>query len=132
MHETAISAEERDRIKKILSLYDFPFNFPRIVRNTVGYINKTYIISEKKKKYVLRESNSNTDPKHIYLEVEILHYLADCKFKLTAKVYPNKKGKYLTIYGRKYYMLQSFVEGKPKASWNNLKGLNIPMLESLF
>jgi Ser/Thr protein kinase RdoA (MazF antagonist) len=131
MHYAKISNTEKESVKKALSFYDISYDKESIIRNTIGFVNKIYVIGGEQK-YVLRESNPLTDRRHLRLEVEILCYLSRKKFALSPQIIANISGAFITTIDGKYYILQTFVEGDPQANWDDLKNFNDKMLVSHF
>ncbi len=131
-----VTKSERQKILSILSLYPvFSGVISRlsIKRNTIAFINKVYIIGDRKSiKYVLRESHMGANLNHIKLEIEVLDYLQKRRFKLAPFIIVNKSGeKVIKKFGR-YYILQTFMPGSAVANWDNLSKFNLSRLKSFF
>ncbi len=103
-----------------------------ISKNTVGFVNKTYIVVHEHSRYVLRESNSTKTLVHLKFEVDVLNFLHQKKFSLTPQILPNIDGDFITVHNGKFYTLQNFLPGENKACWNDLTNFNDTMLESFF
>jgi Ser/Thr protein kinase RdoA (MazF antagonist) len=127
-----IASDQRATVIDVLSRYKLPIGDIEIERDVIGFTNAIFIISVGRKKFVLCESNSRTQHEHIKFEVEVLGYLQAKGFKLTPKIISSKKGKFITILNGRYYILQNFLPGEDKASWNNLRNFNIGMVRSFF
>ena len=126
------SVDEQNRVHNALKHYSLPSTIVSIERNTIGFINATFVIETKDGKCVLRESSSATVPAHIKFEVEVLRYLEKVGFTLTPRLIPNLNSEYQTIVNGKHYMLQNFIEGEVRASWNNIEGFDGVPLENFF
>lgn len=129
---TAVALEKESEILKVFGFFDISLEGLRLYENTVGFVNKTYIVETVNKKYVLRESNASTTKEHVELEIEALLFLEKRGYKYTPRILPNKKGEFLTEINNRYYTLQNFIPGEIRASWNNLDHFSLPMLENFF
>jgi len=128
---TELSEVEKNYVKVVLKEYALQ-DFDAISKNTVGFVNQTFIIQKNGCKYVLRESNIQKKLDHLNLEIQVLQYLRDQKFALTPVVFPNSAGANITFSRDRFYILQSFIPGESKANWNDLKNFNNEMLVSFF
>lgn len=122
----------KKEIIDVLAVYGLVGKNIKIVENTNGFANKTYIISIEKNKFVLRKSNPNTKYNHIKLEVSLLNYLHKQNFNLTPQVLLNIDGQNITKFNNSFFILQTFVSGETRASWNDLTKLNTKMFRSFF
>lgn len=122
----------KKEIINVLAIYGLLEKNIKVVENTNGFVNKTYIIIFGKNKFVLRKSNPSTKYNHIKLEVDLLNYLHKQNFNLTPQVLLNLDGQNITKFNNSFFILQTFVFGETKASWNDLAKLNAKMLRSFF
>lgn len=122
----------KKEIINVLAIYGLLEKNIKVVENTNGFVNKTYIINFGKDKFVLRKSNPSTKYNHIKLEVDLLNYLHKQNFNLTPQVLLNLDGQNITKFNNSFFILQTFVFGETKASWNDLAKLNAKMLRSFF
>ena len=129
---TLPSHQELKEVLSVLERYDVAAVGTNIFRNTIGFVNKTFVIEAGNKKFVLRESSLATVPEHLELEVEVLGFLEEKSYKLSPRLLTNKHGHYITYHNDRFYTLQTFVPGEIKASWNDLEHLTSCMLESFF
>lgn len=127
-----LSRQERDSLREVLVNFGFDLSKVSLRKNLVGYVNKTYLITTKGKKFILRESFVEKKFDHLEFEIEVLQYLHKKKFPLTLYVIPNKSGKYITIAQNKYYLLFNFMPGSIRVSWNNLDRFTDKKLVSYF
>lgn len=127
-----INKNELKEILSVLCLYGIDIKNIKIVRDTVGFVNKIYFVTAGKKKIVLRKSNPVTSLAHIKLEVKLLEYLSVHKFAATPQIIRNLKGKNIIIYNKCFFTLQNFMPGSVKASWNNLTGFTPRRVEYFF
>lgn len=132
MKYTNLTFAEKNRITLVLLRYGFPLVNLRILKNPAGYVNNTFIVFQKAKKFVLRESHPSTHPNHLKLEVEVLNFLKKKRFKLTPQILPNAEGNFITISGKRFYLLQTFVPGELKAKWNDVKPFTRQRLVNFF
>ncbi len=95
-------------------------------------MNTTFLLEQDGEKYILRESHRNTEKEHIELEIEILEHLQGKKFPYSAKILRNKNQAYITEIDGVFYVLQNFLPGEVKASWNNLNNFTPVMRAELF
>ena len=127
-----INKNELKEILSVLSLYGIDLDNIKIVRDTVGFVNKIYFVTAGKKRMVLRKSNPVTSLAHIKLEAKLLEYLSAHKFAATPQIIRNLKGQDITIYNKCFFTLQNFMPGSAKASWNNLAGFTPKRVEDFF
>ncbi len=128
----SLSGEENGVVAEALTRYELPVGERNILRNTVGYVNKTYIIEIGAEKFVLRRSSTLTAPEHLEFEVEVLRYLESTGYPLSPRLLANKEGAYLTDVQGSVWMLQSFIIGEIRASWNNVEHFEGEMLRNFF
>lgn len=128
----SIKKDELKEIFSVLSLYGIDLTDIKIVRDTVGFVNKIYFVTIGKKKLVLRKSNPATSLAHIKLEVKLLEYLSDHHFAATPQIIRNLKGTDITIYNKSFFTLQTFMPGSIKASWNKPDGLTAKRAQAFF
>lgn len=127
-----LSDGERSLVDTALSHYDLPAGERNILRNMVGYVNKTYIVETKEGEFVLRQSGPLTTPEHLEFEVEVLRYLENVGYGLSPRLLANKDGAYLTSTGGSFWMLQNFIPGEIRASWNDTAHFEGEMLRNFF
>lgn len=132
MTRIPVTSAEQKKVLSVLDLYTLNGDDIHIKKGTVGYVNTTFFIEINWEKYVLRESHTNTEKEHIELEIEILQHLQKKEFSYTAKVSPNKDKKYITEVDGNSYILQNFLPGEVRASWNNLAQFTPSMRAELF
>jgi Ser/Thr protein kinase RdoA (MazF antagonist) len=131
-HYIKPSKEEAQKVQSVLEKFYFGKKDYNIQKNTIGYVNKTFLVSFSEKKYILRESHRATSLPHLKLEAKVLDYLKKKSFKIIPFIRPNAKGQEVTIYQDNYYILQNFVPGKILASWNNPSKLSLSRLQQYF
>lgn len=128
---TLITEAENKLIREVLGQYILPDANFKIFRNTIGFVNKTYVIEFSERRLVLRESNPNTHPEHLGLEVEVLLFLEKVGYELAPKLISNRVGKHLTYHGA-FFLLETFVPGEIKGSWNDTKNITPIRLANFF
>lgn len=127
-----ILAKEEKRLRPVLKLYFSLSNYPKIFSNTIGFINRTYLVERGSHKFILRESNLLKTATDLKFETGVLRYLEHKRFPLTARVIPDVSGRDVVRHGGHFYMLQSFLPGRVSASWRDLKNFTLPMLKETF
>src|SRR3989344_1957213 len=127
-----LSEEEQDFVGGVLALYELPDGERHILRNTVGYVNKTFVVQAGKQKFVLRKSSALTTLEHLEFEVEVLRYLDKCGYELSPRLLPNREGRFLTNFRGGYWMVQNCIPGEIRASWNNVARFEGEMLKNFF
>lgn len=127
-----LTQEEMRLVEGALAHYELPKGKRSILRNTIGFVNKTFIIEIEGQKFVLRQSSSVTAPEHLEFEVEVLRYLEGVGYALSPRLLANTKGEYLTNSEGSFWMLQNFILGEIRASWNNLTHFEGEMLRNFF
>lgn len=126
-----LTSDEEKLVAEVLKNYPLP-SIRQVSRNTIGYVNKTFVIETTERKFVLRESARVTDPEHLELEVEVLRFLESKHYPLAARVFPNMHNEYLTKHAGNSYMLQTFLSGMIQANVNNVANFDGDMLRNLF
>src|SRR3989344_5703831 len=111
-----LSQDDAKLVEDALTHYTLPSGERHIRRNTVGFVNKTFIIEIGNQKFVLRRSSIVTSPEHLEFEVEVLRYLEKVGYSLSPRLLPNKRGEYLTSSDGSFWMLQDFIPGEIRAS----------------
>jgi Ser/Thr protein kinase RdoA (MazF antagonist) len=128
IHEN-LSKDIREILKEY---YSIDFLNAQISLNTIANNNRVFLIKTKEGKYILRESSSSKSLDHLQLEVKVLTYLHEKDFSLTPFITPNVTGNPITIYKKKYYILENFLPGTVKKNVNNLVDFNERKQEDLF
>lgn len=132
MTRIPVTSLELQEVESVLRHYPLDLDNSHIEKWTVWYVNTTFFIEKNGQKYVLRESHKNTEKEHVELEIEILQHLQKKQFPLTARVFENKEKKYITDVDWVFHILQNFLPGEVKASWNNLREFTPNMRAELF
>ncbi|MDR3642455.1 MAG: phosphotransferase [Candidatus Doudnabacteria bacterium] len=127
-----LTSQEKIRVLKVLEGYGFGLQKIRLSKNTVANNNNIFIVQGLKKQFVLRESEPKKSIHHLKLEIAVLNYLRNKRFKLTPYAIQNNLGKDITIYNKRFYILQNFMPGKTQASWNNLTRFSDKKLANFF
>ena len=127
-----LTQDEAKLVEDVLNHYTLPPSERCILRNTVGFVNKTFIVEIGGQKFVLRQSSSVTLPEHLEFEVEVLRYLESVGYALSPHLLPNKRGEYLTSSNGNFWMLQDFIPGEIRASWNDVAHFEGEMLDNFF
>ncbi len=128
----ALQPKDRENAEKALNLYGLDGTGATMSQITVGFVNKTFLIEIAGEKFVLRQSHPDTTPEHLEFEIEILRFLESQAYALSPRVLPNSEGGYLTRSGGAVYMLQGFVGGEVRASWNDVAHFDGEMLKDFF
>ncbi len=129
----SLTSDELELADEVLALYDLPEGERHIFRNTTGFVNKTFIVKIENETFVLRQSNPwDTTTEHLGFEIEILRFLENAAYKLTPRIIQSARGEYLTQHENSYFMLQTFLPGKTRASWDDTDNFEGVMLENFF
>jgi homoserine kinase type II len=129
---TGVTQGENTRVNDVLREYPPVGPVLGIFRNTVGLVNKTFLIQTDRDKLILRESAEETDLDHLNLEVEVLQYLKNKKFGLSPALISNKQDGYLTNYGGRAYTLQECLPGDIRVTPDNVEYFEDATLRSFF
>lgn len=127
----ALSPDEQHAVSVVLEEYTLPQGERRIFRNTVGFVNKTYIVEIGSEKFVLRRSSPQTTREHLEFEVEVFRYLAEQGFALSPHLVQNITNEYCTEQNG-WWLLQKFIPGEIRASWNDTACFEGEMLRDFF
>jgi len=129
---SSVPTTEETKIKTILASSYGINNINSLRKNTVGFVNKTYVVESEGSKFVLRKSSKEKKLDHLLLEIELLKFFKSKGYKLSAQVIPNKNGEDITEEDGSYYILLTFVPGELKASTIDLENMTFGMLRSFF
>lgn len=119
-------------IREVLREYRFAMEPRRIICDTVGLVNKTFIVELGDEIVVLRQFNSGTPRSQISFEVEVLCYLESQKFELSPRIIVNNYNEQLTSYAGKIYMLQQFIPGEVRVTMDDVTRFEGATLNSFF
>lgn len=131
-HFISISAKETDRVREVLRQYQCVDELRKVVLNTIGLMNKTYLVNTKTQRFVLRESGKLIEPAHLMLEVETLRFLEEKKFELSPRLISNIHGEYVTKSNGRNYQLQNFLPGEARFTMDNVEGFEGAVLRDYF
>lgn len=131
-NDKQLSAMEKQKVLKILENYGFDVKRIKLRRNTIANTNNVFVVFDGQNKFILRESAPQKSLEHLKLEVEVISYLNRKNFKLTPHIIKNKTGGAITAHNKRFYILQNFMPGQTKASWNNLTRFSEAKLVNFF
>lgn len=120
------------RLKPVLKLYFKETAGVKVFLNTLGFINRTYLVELGGRKFILRQSNPSVSLKDLRFEVETLNFLKRKHFHLTPRITSNLAKEEIVKSAGNLYVLQNFLPGAVKASWRNLKKYTLPLLKEHF
>jgi aminoglycoside phosphotransferase (APT) family kinase protein len=127
-----ILIEEGGAIRAVLREFGLATEPRRIIRNTVGLVNETFVVELDDETFVLRRLNSGTPPSQLSLGMEVLRYLEARKYELSPRIIANTRGEQLTYHAGDIYMLQQFIPGETRVTMDDVTQFEGAALRSFF
>lgn len=128
----SISPDEEGVVREVIREYNLGAEPRWIARNSVGLVNKTFVLEVESERFVLRRLDKSTPALQLSLEVEVLRYLEARKYELSPRIIANCRNEQLTSHVGHVYMLLQFIGGEARVTMDDVTEFEGAVLRSFF